>query len=242
MPPPQPGTPRSVAFTVVELLVVVAIVGILAALLLPVLSGAKERAKRAACLNNLRQLGIAVRLYADDNSNILPNGVSDFGSDWPPVVSTNTWQAFVRYTGNEKVIGCPGLRNPFKPGGYGMDRVGYVIGYVYLGNHPSLTNSYVTLDWKVPFTMDADSSTVLLTDPNVWSLTDVKTVVPHSRNGVVSEGDDASNPGAGGKSSKELGAQGGNVATMDGAVAWRPIAEMKAHRLTVIENEIWGAW
>jgi prepilin-type N-terminal cleavage/methylation domain-containing protein/prepilin-type processing-associated H-X9-DG protein len=61
-------------FTLIELLVVIAIVGILAALLLPSLSVARERSKRAACLSNLRQIGIAIRAYADDNSGNIPFG------------------------------------------------------------------------------------------------------------------------------------------------------------------------
>ena len=60
------------AFTLIELLVVIAIVGILAALLLPVLSSAKKHAQRTTCLNNLKQINLAVQLYAGANGDTLP--------------------------------------------------------------------------------------------------------------------------------------------------------------------------
>src|SRR5512141_540455 len=61
------------AFTLIELLVVIAIIAILAALLLPTLGRSKAQAYNAACVNNLRQLGIATRLYSEDNQERLPS-------------------------------------------------------------------------------------------------------------------------------------------------------------------------
>ena len=63
---------RSRAFTLIELLVVIAIIAILAAILLPVYSAAQERAHRTGCLNNLKQLGGAIQIFADEHNDQLP--------------------------------------------------------------------------------------------------------------------------------------------------------------------------
>ena len=77
-------TKAGLAFTLIELLVVIAIIAILAALLLPVLGRAKESARGAACIGNLRQVGVALQLYVDANNQRLPTMY-----DRPVVTDTN---------------------------------------------------------------------------------------------------------------------------------------------------------
>ena len=77
---------RRPGFTLLELLVTIAIIGILAALLLPVLCRPKASALRTACINNVRQIDAATRMYADDHSDavVLPSGFVYYSgaSDW----------------------------------------------------------------------------------------------------------------------------------------------------------------
>ena len=99
------------AFTLIELLVVIAIIGILAALLLPVLGRTKSKALRTTCTNNLRQINLGIRNYADDSGDRSP-GLSGDGIVW--FHYRELLQSYLglsaQPSANDKVFACPADR------------------------------------------------------------------------------------------------------------------------------------
>ncbi|MGA2869064.1 MAG: prepilin-type N-terminal cleavage/methylation domain-containing protein, partial [Verrucomicrobiota bacterium] len=90
------------AFTLIELLVVIAIIAILAAMLLPALASAKQRAWMASCTSNLHQIGLGMRMFADDNSEFYPESGADipWGATDPTTLKPSWMEQIFPYMGN----------------------------------------------------------------------------------------------------------------------------------------------
>lgn len=113
----KPSVARSAkrGFTLIELLVVIAIIAILAALLSPALSQAREKARQIKCIGNLRQIGLAIVMYANDHEGyMLPNNQADgIPGFWVNVLSETYLQGKSGGTTWHNAFGCPSDRTPY---------------------------------------------------------------------------------------------------------------------------------
>jgi prepilin-type N-terminal cleavage/methylation domain-containing protein len=142
---------RRRAFTLIELLVVIAIISILAAILFPVFARARENARRASCMNNLKQIGLGVMQYVQDNDEKLPihaaNGSTSIINFANAAVAgaaagQNVYYAIYPYTKSWQILTCPSAAsgaspyNPVQP-----NATSYIVNGVFFASNNGTGNS-----------------------------------------------------------------------------------------------------
>jgi len=137
------------AFTLIEFLVVIAIIAILAAILFPVFARARENARRSSCLSNLKQIGLGMMQYVQDYDEMYPNAY------YTDAAGTTFWWTMLQpYVKSSQVFTCPS--SPFKDtatpvnGNYGANRQIVPLPGTPPLKMPSLqstANIYMIMDW-----------------------------------------------------------------------------------------------
>ena len=211
------GTGR--AFTLIELLVVIAIISVLAAILFPVFAQAREKARQASCMSNLRQIGLAFSVYTQDNDEgLCPITYTVRNPDvayhyWCTAYdpATNSWDPkggiLYPYLKNQPVQDCP-TASDMPPGNF---PVGYGMNFT-LATHDTAINDYIA---GTLAETERPAETILMADAARWSR-------PHrsiQRTSVIYQTSQGTQPNVHGRH-----AEAANVLWLDGHV--------KATRLT----------
>ena len=228
---------RSPGFTILELLVVIAVIFILAKLLFPALSRAKEVSRRAACASNLHQIVLGINVYKDDFGGAVPQTLGGAGWLWDlPVDTTNLFEQ--RLNLKRAMFYCPSNQYQNNDALWNLSPSTRVTGYYWLmeriGGAPALTNVVNNIPHYVSgFPDPTPSETPLVTDATIstgsTTTSSFSNIVggwsqPHRSNHFS-----AAMPVYGNVVSLAQPAAGGNVAFCDGHVEWKNLSRMAVH-------------
>lgn len=214
----------SFGFTLIELLTVIAIIGILAAILIPVVATVRESAKRSACASNIRQIALALNVYAAENNDRLPEITS---GNWAWDVSRGVLDELVALGGTRDMFYCPSGPADQRQELWEMDYGGIPIGYVLLlegarGVDARFTNKRMEEPDPIQLTGGRNPQFIQKT----LSQTELVVDAVMSRGGKFLFPSDVSDAIRRSNHMDENRPAGGNVAFLDASVEWRPFTEM----------------
>lgn len=213
------------AFTLVELLVSIAIITILAGILLPALVHVKELTARTVCRNNQRQFYLTLFAYGSDYDDWLVSGKRD-GDNYEDTrdIKDETYQTLVEYGGSADAFSCPnGIGRLWLSHGWYDNGWGTHVGQLYLGRHktPFNTGGSTCGDWPSPKKFRGDSRVILITDDSISYLSSTPgngycLFMPHTRSGweMIMHGGIRLYP-------QDYGGEGHNATRLDGATIWK---------------------
>ncbi len=218
---------------------VVAVIAILAALILTGLPGARERARRATCKSNLRQITIAAHLYGVDNRDRVPEGQDPVRRiDYLPLVYTNGVRGLATYGGSSNILDCPNLHLLFTRSNdwrWPHTRNALQLGYLYQGGRQQTLwegqGDPVTNSWNSPVRLSDDPQWVVASDITYAAPCVKRIVIAHGRAGPVplqSKLTTIDLTGFVRETTRNLA--GGHTARLDGSAEWSSARVMRWYR------------